>query len=97
MSDEEVRYTGVEFKVRASPTQSPDQLVSQLISQLEPYLRQVFSSYQITYKIRIIVQPVFVRTPQPAVTVKTIVRKPVSQEELPEDEEDGSMEEEETE
>ena len=45
----EVNYTGVEVKVRASPTQSADEITQQVISQLAPYLRQVFGTYQVVY------------------------------------------------
>jgi len=74
----EVNYTGVEVKVRASPTQSAEEITQQVISQLAPYLRQVFSTYQVVYRIRLIIQPVLVKTPQPAVTIRTIVRKPIT-------------------
>jgi hypothetical protein len=74
----ETTYTGVEVKVRASPTQSPDEITQQVISQLAPYLRQVFGTYQVVYRIRLIIQPVLVKTPQPAVTIRTIVKKPVT-------------------
>jgi DNA-binding PucR family transcriptional regulator len=74
----EVNYTGVELKVRASPTQSPEEITQQVISQLAPYLRQVFSTYQVVYRIRLIIQPVLVKTPQPAVTIRAIVKKPIA-------------------
>jgi len=74
----ETTYTGVEVKVRASPTQSPDEITQQVISQLAPYLRQVFGTYQVVYRIRLIIQPVLVKTPQPAVTIRTIVKSPVT-------------------
>jgi len=74
----ETTYAGVEVKVRASPTQSPDEITQQVISQLAPYLRQVFGTYQVVYRIRLIIQPVLVKTPQPAVTIRTIVRNPIT-------------------
>jgi hypothetical protein len=74
----ETTYTGVELKVRASPTQSPEEITQQVVSQLAPYLRQVFGTYQVVYRIRLIIQPVLVKTPQPAVTIRTIVRKPIT-------------------
>jgi len=74
----ETTYTGVEVKVRASPSQSPEEITQQVVSQLAPYLRQVFSTYQVVYRIRLIIQPVLVKTPQPAVTIRTIVKKPVT-------------------
>ena len=74
----ETTYTGVEVKVRASPTQSSEEITQQVISQLAPYLRQVFSTYQVVYRIRLIIQPVLVKTPQPAVTIRTIVKSPVT-------------------
>jgi hypothetical protein len=74
----ETTYTGVEVKVRATPTQSPDEITQQVVSQLAPYLRQVFSTYQVVYRIRLIIQPVLVKTPQPAVTIRTIVKNPVT-------------------
>jgi hypothetical protein len=88
----EVNYTGVEVKVRASPTQSPEEITQQVISQLAPYLRQVFSTYQVVYRIRLIIQPVLVKTPQPAVTIRTIVKSPVTMEgneEYGDEEEEG--------
>ena len=93
----ETTYTGVELKVRASPTQSPEEITQQVISQLAPYLRQVFSTYQVVYRIRLIIQPVLVKTPQPAVTIRTIVRKPVTAGEYEEYEGEGEEEEELTE
>jgi len=86
----ETTYTGVEVKVRASPSQSAEEITQQVISQLAPYLRQVFSTYQVVYRIRLIIQPVLVKTPQPAVTIRTIVKSPVtagSDEEYSEEEE----------
>jgi hypothetical protein len=88
----EVNYTGVEVKVRASPTQSAEEITQQVISQLAPYLRQVFSTYQVVYRIRLIIQPVLVKTPQPAVTIRAIVRSPVTagdEEEYGDEEEEG--------
>jgi len=88
----ETTYAGVEVKVRASPTQSPDEITQQVISQLAPYLRQVFGTYQVVYRIRLIIQPVLVKTPQPAVTIRTIVRSPVTvgaEGEYEEEEEEG--------
>jgi len=88
----ETTYTGVEVKVRASPSQSAEEITQQVISQLAPYLRQVFSTYQVVYRIRLIIQPVLVKTPQPAVTIRTIVKSPVTagaDEEYGEEEEEG--------
>ena len=90
----ETNYAGIEIKVRASPTQSPEEVTQQVISQLAPYLRQVFGTYQVVYRIRLIIQPVLVKTPQPAVTIRTIVKKPVMSgtEEEYEGEEEGEEE-----
>jgi len=90
----EVNYTGVEVKVRASPSQSAEEITQQVISQLAPYLRQVFSTYQVVYRIRLIIQPVLVKTPQPAVTIRAIVKSPVTAGEYEEygDEEEGEEE-----
>ncbi len=88
----ETTYTGVELKVRASPTQSPEDITQQVISQLAPYLRQVFSTYQVVYRIRLIIQPVLVKTPQPTVTIRAIVKKPITagaEEEYEGEEEEG--------
>jgi len=32
----------------------------------------------VVYRIRLIIQPVLVKTPQPAVTIRTIVKSPVT-------------------
>jgi len=88
----ETTYTGVELKVRASPTQSPEEITQQVISQLAPYLRQVFSTYQVVYRIRLIIQPVLVKTPQPTVTIRAIVKRPITagaEGEYGEEEEEG--------
>jgi hypothetical protein len=90
----ETTYTGIELKVRASPTQSPDEVTQQVISQLAPYLRQVFGTYQVVYRIRLIIQPVLVKTPQPAVTIRAIVRRPITANTEEEEEEEGEEEEE---
>jgi len=90
----ETNYAGIEIKVRASPTQSPEEVTQQVISQLAPYLRQVFGTYQVVYRIRLIIQPVLVKTPQPAVTIRTIVRKPITAGEYEEYEGEGEGEEE---
>ena len=90
----ETNYAGIEVKVRASPTQSAEEITQQVISQLAPYLRQVFSTYQVVYRIRLIIQPVLVKTPQPAVTIRTIVKSPVTAGEYEEYEEEGEGEEE---
>ena len=86
---EDRNRVGVEYRIRASPTANPEELTNQLVSQLVPYLRQVFSQYSVVYRIRVIIQPVFVKTPKPPVTVSVVTRRPVS------DEDDGMDEEEE--
>jgi len=95
----ETNYAGIEIKVRATPTQSAEEITQQVISQLAPYLRQVFSTYQVVYRIRLIIQPVLVKTPQPAVTIRTIIKSPVTAGEYEEygDEEEGEEETAETE
>jgi len=90
----EVNYTGIELKVRASPTQSPDEITQQVISQLAPYLRQVFSTYQVVYRIRLIIQPVLVKTPQPTITIRAIVKRPITAEVVGEGGEEEEEEEE---
>jgi hypothetical protein len=92
MSEDELRTTGLEIKVRASPETSPQDVVNQIIAQLRPYLEQVFRMYQVVYRIRLIIQPVFVKTPQPPITVKAIVRRPITQEEYEEGEEEAEEE-----
>ncbi len=82
MSEDELRTTGLEIKVRTSPESSPQEVTNQIITQLRPYLEQVFRMYQVVYRIRLIIQPVFVKTPQPPITVKAIVRKPITQDEF---------------
>jgi hypothetical protein len=92
MSEDEFRTTGLEIKVRASPETSPQEVANQIIAQLRPYLEQVFRMYQVVYRIRLIIQPVFVKTPQPPITVKAIVRRPITQEEYEEGEEEAEEE-----
>jgi hypothetical protein len=77
MSDPDQRSMGVEYRIRASPTSSPEEIVNQLVAQLVPYLRQVFSQYTVVYRVRVIIQPVFVRTPKPPVTLSVVTRAPV--------------------
>jgi hypothetical protein len=48
----------------------------------------------VVYRIRLIIQPVLVKTPQPAVTIRTIVRKPITAGAENEYEEDEEEEEE---
>jgi len=60
MSSPDQRSMGVEYRIRASPTSSPEEIVNQLVAQLVPYLRQVFSQYTVVYRVRVIIQPVFV-------------------------------------
>mgnify|MGYP001772807252 CR=1 FL=1 len=90
MSDE-VRSTGLEIKIRTSPEQSPEKIVNQVIEQLRPYLESVLRTYQVTYRIRLIIQPVFVKTPQPPITVRAIVKRPVTEDRY---RDDGADEEE---
>ncbi len=71
---------GVEYRIRASPTANPEELTNQLVAQLVPYLRQVFSQYSVVYRIRVIIQPVFVKTPKPPITVSVVTRRPVEDE-----------------
>jgi len=79
MSDPEERTVGVEYRIRASPTSSPEEIVNQLVAQLVPYLRQVFSQYTVVYRVRVIIQPVFVKTPRPPVTLTVVTRAPVNE------------------
>jgi hypothetical protein len=79
MSSPDQRSMGVEYRIRASPTSSPDEIVNQLVAQLVPYLRQVFSQYTVVYRVRVIIQPVFVKTPKPPVTLSVVTRAPVSE------------------
>jgi len=79
MSDPDQRSMGVEYRIRASPTSSPEEIVNQLVAQLVPYLRQVFSQYTVVYRVRVIIQPVFVKTPKPPVTLSVVTRSPVSE------------------
>ena len=79
MSDPDPRSMGVEYRIRASPTSSPEEIVNQLVAQLVPYLRQVFSQYTVVYRVRVIIQPVFVKTPRPPVTLTVVTRSPVSE------------------
>jgi len=77
MSDPDQRSMGVEYRIRASPTSSPEEIVNQLVAQLVPYLRQVFSQYTVVYRVRVIIQPVFVKTPKPPVTLSVVTKAPV--------------------
>ena len=77
-SDPDNERIGVEYRVRASPTANPEELTNQLVAQLVPYLRQIFSQYSVVYRIRVIVQPVFVKTPRPPITVSVVTRNPIS-------------------
>jgi len=79
MSDPDPRSMGVEYRIRASPTSSPEEIVNQLVAQLVPYLRQVFSQYTVVYRVRVVIQPVFVKTPKPPVTLSVVTRSPVSE------------------
>jgi len=79
MSSPDQRSMGVEYRIRASPTSSPEEIVNQLVAQLVPYLRQVFSQYTVVYRVRVIIQPVFVKTPKPPVTLSVVTRSPVSE------------------
>jgi len=79
MSSPDQRSMGVEYRIRASPTSSPEEIVNQLVAQLVPYLRQVFSQYTVVYRVRVIIQPVFVKTPKPSVTLSVVTRSPVSE------------------
>jgi hypothetical protein len=92
MSEPDQRSMGVEYRIRASPTSSPEEIVNQLVAQLVPYLRQVFSQYTVVYRVRVIIQPVFVKTPKPSVTLSVVTRSPVSEDgggnELEEEEEE---------
>jgi len=87
----ETNYAGIELKVRASPTQSPDEITQQVISQLAPYLRQIFSTYQVVYRIRLIIQPVLIKTPAPTITIRAIVKKPITAETEEEEEEEEEL------
>jgi hypothetical protein len=77
MSDPDPRSMGVEYRIRASPTSSPEEIVNQLVAQLVPYLRQVFSQYTVVYRVRVIIQPVFVKTPRPPVTLSVVTKSPI--------------------
>ena len=77
MSDPDQRSMGVEYRIRASPTSSPEEIVNQLVAQLVPYLRQVFGQYSVVYRVRVIIQPVFVKTPKPPVTLSVVTRSPI--------------------
>lgn len=63
-----LRSTEIQIQVRASPTSSPQQILNAILSQLQPYLEAVVSQYQIVYRIRVRVEPVFVKVPAPVAT-----------------------------
>jgi len=95
MSDPDPRSMGVEYRIRASPTSSPEEIVNQLVAQLVPYLRQVFSQYTVVYRVRVIIQPVFVKTPKPPVTLSVVTRAPIRDGDAGDDDGDALEQEEE--